>query len=626
MLADFLQLVKSTQSTKPDSKVETKIIAELSILRSKILALSVTSSPSQADLPTEILELLFTTQFALNQLGNRDKNEELELAIERFNERVQHIAEKEGNAENLNSLVNSLDGLSYLLSSINNRYEKRQKVSRRILFAAACLPFLGYGMYYLQSTFLTNIILLDKQIISPAGMYELVDGTFSIKPKLQKSAVEAFAPSYYGDFIEHTEPYNDSRIYLPNYFPEHPQNQFQNSDYEEEYGFNKVIENNLKAFPRLKDISLREQNFTHLRMFLKNIRKNQVFDGLSVELSRAEDNPFPWYLLPVKPELEVRLVPHTFQSFLKPPHIYVRVYQAPVTNISYTFEAKNVKQESLSVASNHTSEHLDGFSNYELQFDNPVFDEGAYSGMRYFIKLTGDLAEKYDSVALSPPTKPEELDKIAKDYKAELFFRCKDQSIVYLAHFEQMVKKLNPTKIAKIEGVVKAYDISGKEHKFSYSFDSEKDQLWSFGEDVSIDAEQIKACLSEDTIAALSSDVPVELIPTSGQRVIHYSALALMGSGKIPQSSIKTQLALLLANADSYQISAQHLDTPLVLNDGDIIQVDIGLAGLAAGQYKLKLLVDNQLVDEIKLNLFWPEELSYDPESFKQNLLNLHDG
>ena len=498
------------------------------------------------------------------------------------------------------TLDSALERLVNRAGAQSRRREVRKRTVRICSVLVTVIPLLGYGVHWTFGNFYRQALIDDVDIVYPRNKFEYIDGRYRLRESIEEAALQDFREYYFRDTTLLRGMLNP----LPLAF--HP---------ESALDVGVELPDGVKESLRSAAIILDgiDTNLFMFRVFVRNIRDNNIVNNLAVRAERIDDHAFLWGRMDIDTEIR-------FESWSGhiggPPTVEVNTTRTPVLNVSLDMsllsaggDIVRILQKNLGMLTS-TRWLKSDFAPDLLRVDSKI---------PVFILLSP--ARAADTTL--DPTHRRTLEEAERDFEhmepyiAEqgyIFFPCPDGGVAVLARSQtlQQLLALKTVEAIEIEYTYQRLDgveQSGRQH---------------------LALEQPILYLSEGLSARLG-----ELEKCVGGLVYYYGPGELARAAIGPDSLLSglDKIALMLADITALKAPVIAAKETLLFDfGGGLKKVERGVAGihiLKDGEYVLFTVVatnfrggghrfvfyfDEDPVAELTAALQWPQSLRFKAE------------
>jgi hypothetical protein len=549
-------------------------------------------------------------------------------------------------------IYNLLCNLSISVQKEHYDLRRKKLFYRRIFLISVLFPLSAAFIHYFNGNFLQSMTLDEVHIIYPPSSYEYRDDTYQIKESLVEESLTKFSRYFFKSYIlnHFTE---DDDVGIIQSFSEGDERELvkkKERDMDSEQGMdskqilNRIFASGYDIENDLLDLKNQDSpliakiidevkttdsfHLTKFRVFLKNIKNNNVVNNLEVQITKIEETSFPWDKIKLDAALEFGFISNDDDDYIMAPKIYVYALNAPVIDLEVDISAYD---QNLQVGITYSDELEDII--YVGEEIKPEFGLrlGAIDKSKFATFYVS--SEKKSKFNFDPryslsvlALKDEGFTTLLKRYAVDgnldsfpYFYKtCPDEGIILFGRNENLANLLSLNRINefKIDYIYKL--ANGKTISNVKTYAPNKN-IFIFDNGISYDFEELALCgLNKSMLGNIQSTDIERISVTTGpkplQIISDFDALALhvMDTDNVPISSIEKEVTMIFAEFGDERVMSQSVDIPGILHDGNYLMTDLWIVNFQGGDYTFSFYLDNQNVGETNINIFWPTFLDYD--------------
>ncbi len=628
-LQKFLNSDESDTGSHASNQYQLLNTTQLLELKSVLQAALLTHSNTPLNSKTELVSKLVLLNEELVHFSNTEQKNALEMDItaiqQDYNRHLSDAILQNALFDNLNDIQASLATIVNYMSLQSEKAQTKKKLSRRALILMTALPAFAYGMHIVMGTFFKPVFIHEAHVMFPRDVYMQSQNTFLIKDEKETEIAKHFSKYYFFDEYQHGMRERPPALGLPNAIHARALDHLVNErpepipeDYTLPFERDFVFLPNIHSAVKQSPSTVTLFSFLQHRVYLKNIRDNNLVNEVKVELSAINKTSFPWEKVDVSPQFDVSINSESDAMFSSHPNIRIEVKGAPLNEFKYsgkvvfTEEAKNIPfSGKLSGLTRYfDSQKLnvpeiaidDKIRMFELAFVFPQYSE-RLSGERVSVAQSdSDIIDQvlYSSSKMSSESPP--------------VISCESGASISFQNINTLAAIFDLPEISRIQFNYDYKDINLTPYEGKYERTFTKN-AWLLENKISYKDELIRECLGDELYANL---LGILIAPGAGSpyNTLHALNAVFADKSKVAQARVFSRHKLLFTKSvnDNLPTSSfvQYIDVSSVLNDGDILQFDIYSLGLNNGDYKFSFSIDGESKDEIFFSVLWPAHTKFD--------------
>jgi hypothetical protein len=486
-------------------------------------------------------------------------------------------------------------------AKLSGKRTKRSNI-RRISILISLLPAIGFGVHYYISNYYSAGYIEKVLFVHPSESYTEIDGTYQLTTETHKSAIDTFSRYYFDEYISNENYIDEDIIPLPLFYDrrEDPLG-IASSD----FFLHSLIEDGEVRIP-LKRIP----NMAMFKVFVRNIRANNIINRLKVKMKKLKTNDFPWKELNVNSVVKFENS-YTFDPLLFSPVTLTTVIEkAPISNLNISFVAYSNGIQIGKEYVQSISGLIEPRDSLQPDFGiNTATDDGrrhlTYISSERFKRLTESKGFD-DFLEATRQIDPNDI---------QSHYGCKNGGAVLFTHGPELARLLNLSKIDQLEIHYDYESLSGKKVVKSETL-STKYPIYIFEDGISISLESVVECLGDEKY----TDILINSMETSAAgwvSSIDQLAVSLINQSTSAKSNIALESSFLFV-LDTKQASFHgSVEQLKILQDGEFVQFNIWATAFEGGDYQISFYFDDELVDEMTINFLWPQRSKFRPEDLE---------
>lgn len=520
-------------------------------------------------------------------------------AIETIYAELDRLLGEDVSFDESQTLDGALERLTDTADVHARRRQGRKLAIRRMSMLITVIPLLGYGVHWTLGNFYRQALIDDVDIVYPQKKFAYVDDRYQLRDVVEKASLEDFREYYFRDT---TPDVMGMRNPLPLAF---------DVESAAALGIELSDEINQALESGVIGLGAIDTNLFIFRVFVRNIRDNNMVNNLRVRAERIDDGAFSWRQMDVDTEIEFANGVGNIGGPLK---VAVRTTRTPVLNMSLDIRLEpadrgvdQVFHKDLGVLISDVSLTPEfGAELIRADPERPVF-----------VLLSSGRAS---NVALDPAHRRtyeetvRDIDRI-EGYIAEhgyVFFECAEDSVAVLARSQTLRQLFGVEAVGAIEIDYTYQRLDGVDRSGHQSLALEQPVL-RLREGLSAGLEELEQCV-QYLVYYYGLPEAVEVAaagPDSWLSGLDRIALMLADTPAQKAPVIAAEETLLLDFEDRLNEVERGVTEIHILKDGEYVLFTVVATNFRGGNHRFVFFFDEEPVAELTAALQWPQSLRF---------------
>jgi hypothetical protein len=395
--------------------------------------------------------------------------------------------------------------------------------------------------------------------------------------------------------------------------------------------FNNYIKDNeedlfYNKFTRHRIFDNQDQAITlnKVRLYFKNIKSNNIVDSITIKANKIAEIEFPWTQLDIQSHIETEIyedktLTPLYDLLVSPIIFDIRVKKAPIKNLRLNVKASNNTQ-SWQIPEQNFPGYVMKKETFSVSKNLSVFYAEPKNTVLFQISQDSQV-DLSKGIKANDFSQAEFNDKISSLGGMEIpqeqfiYFKCPDKSIVSYGSMQTLapILAIESIDVLSIQASFELVDGTNTDKDLKFSG---KEGYWHKPANISAKLKTIEECILASGLIIQGSDSDYA---TDGYRqeqslLLGEVAEVMMEKSDIPKGKIIARYSMYMFATPQQDELTDSVDVSKIIHEGEYLVVDLWAANFASGLYQFDLLVDDKLIDKIKMEVILPQHQKFDPE------------